>query len=85
MMVQASVRLRFKSKEKLESVFKALEPETQTVLTKRSKVKASIKDGFLILDFEAADTSALRAAMNSFLHWILLTRDVLESLEHKQA
>jgi tRNA threonylcarbamoyladenosine modification (KEOPS) complex Pcc1 subunit len=40
-----------------------------------------MKDGFLVLDFEAADTSALRAAMNSFLHWILLTKDVLESLE----
>jgi tRNA threonylcarbamoyladenosine modification (KEOPS) complex Pcc1 subunit len=84
MMAQASVRLRFKSREQLESVFKALEPETRTALTKRSKVKASVNDGFLVLSFEAADTSALRAAMNSFLHWILLTKDVLESLEPKQ-
>jgi tRNA threonylcarbamoyladenosine modification (KEOPS) complex Pcc1 subunit len=35
----------------------------------------------LILAFEAQDTSALRAAINSYLHWILLTREVLESLE----
>jgi len=81
MMAQASVHLKFKSREWLESVFKALEPETRTALTKRSKVKVSMKDDFLILGFEAADTSALRAAMNSFLHWILLTKDVLESLE----
>jgi tRNA threonylcarbamoyladenosine modification (KEOPS) complex Pcc1 subunit len=33
------------------------------------------------LIFEAQDTSALRAAINSYLHWILLTREVLESLE----
>ena len=84
MMAQASVRLRFKSRKQLDSVFKALEPETRVALTKRSKVKASVTDCFLVLDFEAADTSALRAAMNSFLHWILLTRDVLESLEQKQ-
>jgi len=84
MMAQASVRLRFKSRKQLDSVFKALEPETRVALTKRSKVKASVTDGFLVLDFEAADTIALRAAMNSFLHWILLTRDVLESLEQKQ-
>jgi len=81
MMAQASVLLRFKSKEQLESVFKAVKPETRTALTKRSKVQVSMKDDLLVLDFEAADTSALRAAMNSFLHWILLTKDVLESLE----
>jgi tRNA threonylcarbamoyladenosine modification (KEOPS) complex Pcc1 subunit len=81
MMAQASVRIKFKSREQLESVFKALEPETQAALTRRSKVRASTKNDFLVLDFEAADTSALRAAMNSFLHWILLARDVLESLE----
>ena len=85
MRAQASVRLKFKSREQLESVFRALEPETRTVLTKRSKVKVSIEKGFLILDFEAADTSALRASMNSYLHWILLTKDVLESLEQNQA
>lgn len=84
MMAQASVRLKFKSREQLEFVFKALEPETRTALTKRSKVKLSMKNDFLHLDFEAADTSALRAAMNSFLHWILLTKDVLESLEPNQ-
>ncbi len=84
MMAQASVSLRFRSKDLLESVFKALEPETRAALTKRSKVIMSMKNDFLILDFEAADTSALRAAMNSFLHWILLTKDVLESLEPNQ-
>jgi tRNA threonylcarbamoyladenosine modification (KEOPS) complex Pcc1 subunit len=84
MLAQTRVRLKFKSGAQLEAVFKALEPETRVALTKRSKVKASVKDSFLVLDFEAADTSALRAATNSFLHWILLTRDVLESLEQNQ-
>ncbi len=83
-MAQASVRLRFESKEQLKSVFKALEPETRTSLTKRSRVKVSMKNGFLHLNFEAADTSALRAAMNSFLHWIMLAKDVLESWEPTQ-
>jgi KEOPS complex subunit Pcc1 len=84
MMAQASVRLKFKSREQLESVFRALKPETKVALTKRSKVKVSMNNGFLTLSFEAADTSALRASMNSFLHWILLTKDVLESLEPNQ-
>jgi tRNA threonylcarbamoyladenosine modification (KEOPS) complex Pcc1 subunit len=40
------------------------------------------KEGNVLnLIFEAQDTSALRAAINSYLNWILLTREVLESLE----
>jgi len=81
MSARASVRLKFQSKEQLESVFKALEPETRTSLTKRSKVRMKKEDDFLSLTLEATDTSALRAAINSYLHWILLTRNIIESLE----
>jgi tRNA threonylcarbamoyladenosine modification (KEOPS) complex Pcc1 subunit len=39
------------------------------------------KDGnILTLIFEAKDTSALRASINSYLHWIHLTKDVLDNL-----
>jgi len=78
---KANVRLKFQSKEQLESISKALEPETRISLTKRSKVKVTKEGSALNLTFEATDTSALRAAINSYLHWILLTRDVIESLE----
>ena len=81
MSAKASVRLKFQSREQLESIFKALEPETRTSLTKRSKVRMTKEGNALNLTFEATDTSALRAAINSYLHWILLTRGVLESLE----
>jgi len=81
MSAKANVRLKFQSKEQLESIFKALEPETRTSLTKRSKVKVAKEGDALNLTLEATDTSALRAAINSYLHWILLTRDVIESLE----
>jgi len=78
---RASVRLKFQTQEQLESIFEALKPETRTPLTKRSKVQMTKEGNVLNLTFEATDTSALRAAINSYLHWILLTRDVLESLK----
>jgi len=81
MSAKANVRLKFQSREQLESIFKALEPETRTSLTKRSKVKVTKEGNALNLVFEATDTSALRAAINSYLHWILLTKDVIESLK----
>lgn len=81
MKANASIRLKFQSKDKLDSVFKALEPETRALVSSRSRVKMIKEGDRLNLIFEARDTSALRAAINSYLHWILLAREVLESLE----
>jgi len=81
MSAKASIRLKFQSGEQLESIFKALEPETRTSLTRRSKVRIMKEGNILSLTLEATDTSALRAAINSYLNWILLTKEVLDSLE----
>lgn len=81
MSARASIRLKFQSREQLESIFKALKPETYTSLTKRSKVKIKKEGNSLNLTFEATDTSALRAAINSYLHWILLTKETIKSLK----
>ncbi len=81
MKAKARIRLKFQSKEQIDSVFKALEPETHSSVSDRSKVKIIKEDNALNLIFEAHDTSALRAAINSYLHWVRLTRNVLGSLE----
>jgi tRNA threonylcarbamoyladenosine modification (KEOPS) complex Pcc1 subunit len=78
---KASILIKFKSKKQLDSIFKALEPEIHAPVSNRSKVIMKKDRNALNLIFEAQDTSALRAAINSYLHWILLTREVLESLE----
>lgn len=62
-------------------MFVALEPETKTQLTGRSSVKITKKDGNLMLTFKAMDTSALRAAINSYLHWVFLTKAILETVK----
>ena len=77
-----TIRLRFSTIHQLSAVFKALEPETRSPVTSRSKVTIIKEDKALTLKlvFETKDTSALRAAVNSYLHWIRLTRDVLNSV-----
>jgi tRNA threonylcarbamoyladenosine modification (KEOPS) complex Pcc1 subunit len=80
MRATATVRLKFARKDHLSAALGALEPETRTVLSSRSKVTVKMKDKTLTLVFEAKDTSALRAALNSYLHWIRLTKDVLDTL-----
>jgi len=78
----ATIRLRFPTKQQLSAVFKALEPETRSPVTSRSKVTIIKEDEALTLKlvFETKDTSALRAAVNSYLHWIRLTKETLDSL-----
>jgi tRNA threonylcarbamoyladenosine modification (KEOPS) complex Pcc1 subunit len=82
MIANATIRLRFPTKQQLSAVFRALEPETHGSVTSRSKVRIAKEDNTLMLTlvFTAKDTSALRAAVNSYLHWTHLTVDALESL-----
>ena len=82
MNANATIRLRFPTIHQLSAVFKAMEPETRSPVTSRSKVTVIKEDEALTLKlvFEAKDTSALRAAVNSYMHWIRLTKETLDSL-----
>ncbi len=81
MMRTATLKLKFQEKRQLDAIFRALEPETRVKLASRSKVDIRRQDGFLVLVFEAKDTSALRAAINSYLHWIRLMKDALDAVK----
>ena len=70
MKAEAIVRLNFSSEKQLQIVLQALTPETKTSSTHRSKVEMRIEGSNLVLNFMAKDTSALRAAMNSYLRLI---------------
>ena len=70
MNAQAVVRLHFSSEKQLKVVLAALKPETETSTTSRSEVLMTAEDKSLVLEFKAQDTSALRAAMNSYLRLI---------------
>jgi KEOPS complex subunit Pcc1 len=78
MNAKALVRLRFPSEEFLSVVLKTLGPEIKSMPTTRSRVQMEGKDNELTLKFEAKDTSALRAIINSYLRQ---TRMVIETIE----
>ena len=83
MRASAVIRLKFSSKDHAKTVLQALEPETKTMPTTRSQVEIEGDGKSLTIHFEAKDTSALRASINSYLRWISLiddARSVLESL-----
>ena len=87
MKTQATVNLIFPSKEHLKIVLEALRPETKISSTGRSKVRVKGEGNRLTLFVEATDTSALRAALNSYLRWIVAINDacsVMEDIEKQK-
>ena len=81
MKANSRVRLKFPSKKHLNVVFESLEPEVRRPPTVRSQASLEKERTSLILRIEAADTTALRAAMNAYLRWIDSTKNILETLE----
>lgn len=81
MKAKAVARLKFPSKKQLDIVFKALEPEVKKPTTMRARTTLKKDDALLVLNVEARDTVALRAALNAYLRWINSILSVLEVLE----
>jgi|YelNatPaOPRAMG01_1025707.scaffolds.fasta_scaffold01260_11 tRNA threonylcarbamoyladenosine modification (KEOPS) complex Pcc1 subunit len=74
-------RIRFDDKHVLKTILEALKLETQKPPTFRSSANLKIEGDYLVLDVEAKDTVALRAALNAYLRWINSVKSVLDFLK----
>lgn len=81
MNASARIRFLFAERENLITVFKALKPEIQKQCATRSSSSLSVENMSLVLEIEAKDTVALRAASNAYLRWINSLLNVLQVLE----
>jgi len=81
MKARASVRLHFSNEKQLNAVIAALYPEAERQIGSRAKTKVTTEALCLMLDVEADDSVALRAALNAYLRWIDSTAKVLETVE----
>ncbi|MEM1514527.1 MAG: KEOPS complex subunit Pcc1 [Thermoproteota archaeon] len=77
----ATIHIRYPCKKEAEVTYKAIQPETRVVLRYRTKVNVLRNDEYLILTFEAKDTTALRASINSYLSWIIALKNIYKLLE----
>lgn len=83
MEAEAEVRVKLPG-DLLKIALNSLLPETK-VLFPRTRVKVESLNGELILEFEAKDTSALRAVLNSYLGWLKMIDEIYRSLERQKA
>jgi tRNA threonylcarbamoyladenosine modification (KEOPS) complex Pcc1 subunit len=71
-----SLTVRIRS-ENAEALYKALLPEAGVLPGQRSRVNLRLEGNELVLEFEAEDTVAMRAAVNAFLRWVSTMEKVL--------
>ncbi len=53
-----------------------MKPEELLPKSARAEVDVSVRENILSLGIDARDTAALRAAVNSFLRWAAVARDM---------
>jgi tRNA threonylcarbamoyladenosine modification (KEOPS) complex Pcc1 subunit len=67
--------------KKMQRVIKnALKPEADTPSSDRSETEVLIKNDYLVIETRASDTSALRAALNSYLRWVEGISKIVENI-----
>jgi len=74
--LKAEFKIKFESVNDARVVLKSIEPEIQTSPSERSSVKVNLDGNTLKLIIDAEDTPSLRASVNSYLRWIILSCEV---------
>ncbi|HHL41395.1 MAG TPA: hypothetical protein ENJ36_01905 [Candidatus Bathyarchaeota archaeon] len=64
----------------LKAIDVALQPESESPSSERSKTSISIEDENLIITTYASDTTALRASINSYLRWVEGIQNIVLSI-----
>ncbi len=79
---KASAEIRIKvPKEVIETVLDALSPEVESPSSERSSTDVRRGVDGIVISTEASDTTAMRAAVNSYLRWVQGILDMLSKIE----
>jgi tRNA threonylcarbamoyladenosine modification (KEOPS) complex Pcc1 subunit len=74
-----SVELVFEDEKEARAIHSSLKPEEILPGSTRCKASVTRRKNVLCLEIDARDTAALRAALNSFLRWTIVARDVIKA------
>ena len=77
----ATIHLRFPSEKMTSIITGALDPETRSSVTNRSRVILKQKQQTITLIFISKDTTAIRASLNSYLSWLHLLFELYHTIE----
>lgn len=76
--VDMQFQIEFEDFNQANIILKALKPEINSSPSQRATVELSLKNEILDVSIKASDATSLRAAVNSYLRWIMLSLDVIK-------
>jgi len=62
-------------------LYSALLPETESIPSDRASTRVSVRGSSLIVEIDANDLTAMRAALNSFIAWISACMRTIDSID----
>ncbi|NYB53022.1 MAG: hypothetical protein HVN35_10770 [Methanobacteriaceae archaeon] len=76
--VETQLEIEFDSEKEAEIVFSAIHPEISDSPSERTITEINCENKTLTIDIKAQDSASMRAAINSYLRWVILSQQVLE-------
>ena len=76
--VESQIELEFPSNGDAEIVLRSIEPEIKESPSERTITEIECHRNILKITIIAKDTTSLRASLNSYLRWIILSKQILE-------
>lgn len=78
MQVEAHFEIEFNSEKEVEIVLSAIKPEISDSPSDRTVTHVKCEGNILTIDIKAKDSPSLRASLNSYLRWVMLSKQILE-------
>jgi KEOPS complex subunit Pcc1 len=76
--INTTVEIELPTSREAEIIFNATKPEINDSPSERTKTKIKRQENLLKIITTAQDTHSLRASLNSYLRWIMLSQQILE-------
>ena len=76
--INTNLKIKFCTSREAEIIYNATKPEINDSPSERSKTKIERQENILKIMITAQDTHSLRASLNSYLRWIMISQQILE-------
>jgi len=82
--VKSKIEIEFENLKEANIVLRSINPEILTAPSERSSIRTDLKNGNVLrIIIDSEDASSLRASLNSYLRWIMLSYDILKLKNRK--
>lgn len=76
--VEAQFEIEFDSQEEAEIILSAIKPEISDLPSERTMTEIKRQNKVLTIDIKAQDSPSLRASLNSYIRWVILSQQVIK-------